>query len=100
MPDHRFQRGPALRRWVVSLVDMHFTYIIRSLKTGRYYIGSTNDVPERLSRHNGGKNKSTKSGVPWELVKVEEYGTRQEAYKREFQIKSYKGGEAFKKLIN
>jgi putative endonuclease len=78
---------------------MYFTYIIRSQKTGRYYVGSTKDVSERLARHNGGKNKSTKPGVPWELVVTEEYQTRQEAYRREFQIKSYKGGEAFKKLI-
>jgi putative endonuclease len=79
---------------------MYFAYILRSQKNGRYYIGSTEDVEKRLVRHNSGRNKSTKFGMPWEVIRKEQYATRQEAYKREFQIKSYKGGQAFKNLIN
>lgn len=79
---------------------MHYVYIIKSQAISRYYIGSTENIENRLSRHNSGKNKSTKNGIPWSLVYSEEFKTRQEAYKREFQIKSYKGGEAFKKLVN
>lgn len=79
---------------------MYFAYILRSQKTGKYYIGSTEDVAKRLIRHNSGRNKSTKAGVPWSLVRVEECATRQEAYRREFQIKSYKGGQAFKNLVS
>ena len=78
---------------------MFYTYILKSQKHGRYYIGSTNNIEDRLRRHNRGLNKSTRLGIPWDLVRTETFETRQEAYNRELQIKSYKGGEAFKRLI-
>jgi putative endonuclease len=71
-------------------------YIIQSQKTHRYYIGITKDIKLRLRQHNTGKTRSTKSGIPWKVIKTEEYLSRQEAYKREKQIKRYKGGEALK----
>jgi putative endonuclease len=72
---------------------------MQSQKHGKYYIGSCEDVAERLKRHNAKRVIITKSGVPWILVYKESFATRSEALKRERQIKSYKGGEAFKKLI-
>lgn len=78
---------------------MYKVYILRSLKTNKFYVGSTSDINRRLSEHNNGKNKSTKFGIPWALVYSETLPTKQESYKREMQIKSYKGGSAFKKLI-
>jgi len=78
---------------------MYWAYILKSEKTGKHYIGSTDDVEARLVRHNRGRNKSTKLGIPWKLIHSEPFPTKQEAYRREFQIKSYKGGTAFKKLI-
>ena len=65
-----------------------------------YYIGHTKNLDKRLKRHNNGLVRATKSGRPWKVIYVEEYKTKQEAYRRELQIKSYKGGEAFKRLIN
>ena len=79
---------------------MFYVYILKSQKHGRYYIGSSGNIDERLVRHNAGRNKSTKSGIPWNLIYKEEFQTRHEAYKREQQIKSYKSGKTFKKLIN
>ncbi len=78
---------------------MHYVYIIRSVKDGKYYIGETSDVITRLNYHNSGKQQSTKNRIPFELVLSEEYMTREEALRREKQIKSWKGGEAFKRLI-
>ena len=78
---------------------MYWTYILKSEKAVRYYVGSTDDVEARLARHNSGRNKSTKFGIPWKLIYSESFFTKQEAYRREFQIKSYKGGAAFKKLV-
>ena len=49
--------------------------------------------------HNSGKHRSTKWRVPFKLVHVEAFENKREALKQEKQIKSYKGGEAFKKLI-
>lgn len=77
----------------------YFVYILRSAKTGRYYIGHCADVDRRIREHNRGKTRSTKSGVPWKLIKTEAFQSKAEAYKRERQIKKYKSGEAFKKLL-
>ena len=78
---------------------MYFVYILQSEKTGRYYIGYTSDLSNRLDQHNSGGNVSTKSGSPWKIVHTEEFSTKKEAWLRERQIKSYKGGAAFKKMI-
>ena len=78
---------------------MYYIYILKSQKHGRYYVGSSNDIEKRLKRHNASQNKSTKSGAPWTIVYSEEFLSRQDAVRRELQIKKYKGGEAFKKLV-
>ena len=77
----------------------HYVYILRSLKDGKYYIGETTDLAARLAYHNAGKQRSTRYRVPFELIYSEVLTDRTEALKREKQIKSYKGGQAFKKLI-
>ena len=78
---------------------MNFVYIIKSLIVLRYYIGSTENVDRRLSDHNSGKVKSTKAYKPWEIVYLERFDIKSYALKREKQIKSYKSGNAFKKLL-
>ena len=78
----------------------HFIYIIKSLKDNRYYIGETADLNRRLFEHNEGWVKSTKNRRPFILVYSEELESRKFALIREKQIKSYKGGLAFKKLFN
>jgi putative endonuclease len=77
----------------------HYLYILKSLKDHRYYIGETHDVAARLVFHNEGKQRSTKGRVPLVLILSEAYETRKEALAREKQIKSWKGGNSFKKLI-
>ncbi|MBI4363404.1 MAG: GIY-YIG nuclease family protein [Candidatus Doudnabacteria bacterium] len=78
---------------------MYSAYILQSQKLGRYYIGSCKDVDIRIKKHNAGAVRATKAGIPWGLRHREEFLTRSEAVRREKQIKSYKGGEAFRKLV-
>lgn len=78
---------------------MYIVYIIKSQKNGRYYIGYTSNFNQRLRAHNAGKNVSTKNGCPWVEVYVEKFKDKKLAWLRERQIKKYKGGEAFKKLV-
>ena len=78
---------------------MYTTYILQNSFTKRHYIGSTSDLDRRFAEHNRGQNKSTRQKGTWILVFKEEFKTFEQAYKREKQIKSYKGGNAFKKLI-
>lgn len=74
-------------------------YILKSEKSERHYIGHTSNLPKRLARHNSGQVKSTKAFMPWKVVYTESFADKKSAYARETQIKSYKGGVAFKSLI-
>ena len=78
---------------------MFFVYILQSLKNHSYYTGQTKNIEKRLERHNKGEFISTRRGAPYKVVHKEHYLTRGEAMRREKQIKSYKGGNAFKKLL-
>ena len=78
---------------------MYYVYILKSLKDNKYYIGSTSDLQARLAYHNAGLQRSTKHRIPFEMVYHEVLASKETALIREKQIKSYKGGEAFKKLL-
>jgi len=80
--------------------NMYCVYILRSLKDGKYYIGSTSNIESRLINHNSGRQRSTKNRIPFVLVYSENYPKKSMAEKRERQTKSYKGGKVFKRLIN
>lgn len=74
-------------------------YILQSLKDKTYYVGSTQDLSERLHRHNQGRSKYTKAKRPWKLVYHEEFSDRSSALKRENQIKRKKRRGFIEKLI-
>ena len=78
----------------------HFVYILQSLRDHKYYIGETADVEARLLFHNAGKQRSTKNRIPFIIILTEQFESRQQALHREKQIKSWKGGNAFKELIS
>jgi putative endonuclease len=79
---------------------MYFTYILYSKTRDRYYIGYTSDLSKRLQKHNMGNSKSTKSGIPWEIVYFEEYETKSEAMARERAIKKKKSRKYIEWFIN
>ena len=85
-------------RYAERPYNMYNTYILKSLG-GKYYIGSTSDVMARLKFHNSGLQRSTRSRIPFQIILFETYSSKKEALKREKQIKNWKGGEAFKRLI-
>jgi putative endonuclease len=67
---------------------MFYIYIIHSEHLQRYYVGSTESVEKRFQEHNSGKSKSTRVGVPWELVHIESFATRSKAVLHERKIKA------------
>ena len=70
---------------------MQYTvYVLKSGKTGRYYVGCTNDLDLRLQQHNQGMTKSTKGYRPWRVIYVERYESLSQARQREIQIKAWK----------
>lgn len=79
---------------------MHYVYIIQSDSTNRYYIGSTQDLTERIDGHNSGKTTSTRKRGPWKLVYHEEFETKTEALKREREIKRKKSAESIRRILS
>jgi putative endonuclease len=65
----------------------YFVYILQSLVDRTFYTGQTNNLKDRLRRHNAGLIKSTKAKQPYQLSYYEEYETRKEAMWREWELK-------------
>ena len=78
---------------------MFTVYILQSVKSGRFYVGHTEDINARLSRHNSGQVTATRNKDPWELVHRESFGMRSEAVRRELEIKSKKSRKYIGALI-
>ena len=78
---------------------MIYVYVIVSeVKDLRFYVGQTNNLQDRIFRHNAGYNKSTKAFRPWMFFFAEKYHSRQEARKREKYLKSGVGKELIKAI--
>jgi len=80
---------------------MSFTvYILYSSVKDRYYIGQTSFLERRLHEHNSGHTKSTKSGIPWNLMFQKEFDSRSEAVRYETHLKKMKSRRVIEELIN
>ena len=78
---------------------MFIVYILFSSKVDQYYVGHTQNMEDRLFRHNSGRSLSTKKGKPWNLVYTETFETRSEAMLRERAIKKMKSRTYLEQLI-
>jgi putative endonuclease len=78
---------------------MYSVYVLRNCSSGRQYTGYTSDLKQRVGQHNHGITKSTKNRGQWEMVYQEEFATRSEAMKREKYLKSGKGREELKQIL-
>ncbi len=78
---------------------MSFVYILQSEKTGRYYIGSTNNIERRLLEHNSGHTRSLANQKPLRLVFQMKYATILEARKIERKLKLLKSRKVIEKII-
>lgn len=67
---------------------MYYVYILKSVKFDKFYIGQTNDMVERLRRHNAGMEKFTSIYRPWKLVGYITKETRSEAMILETKLKN------------
>lgn len=65
-----------------------YTYILWSDKLQSFYIGASCDMDRRLRDHNSGNNRSTKSGIPWQLVWKTAKPSKPEAVSLEKKLKN------------
>ena len=68
---------------------MNYTYIVEC-SDGTFYTGWTNDLDRRIAAHNSGNGaKYTKTRRPVTLVYYEMFEAKEEAMRREYEIKQY-----------
>lgn len=69
---------------------MYYVYLIKS-SAGKIYVGYTHDLGRRLKEHNNKQGgKYTKNKGPFELIYYEAYRSRDDATRREDNLKLHK----------
>ena len=76
-----------------------FVYILYSDKLNKFYKGQTNDLSDRLARHNGGYELATEPGRPWLLMWSVEKANRSEAVVLESKIKNLSADRLIKFML-
>lgn len=86
--------------WVfLFIIPMFYTYILYSNTINKYYVGSCQDIEQRLQDHLNSRSKYTKVAKDWELKYFETFLTRSEACQRELEIKKMKSRKYIENLI-
>ena len=70
---------------------MHYTYVLRSVDDGKFYVGYTKDLKLRFDQHEKGLVDPTKRRRPLELIYYEGCLDQRDATHREKYLKSYLG---------
>ena len=77
---------------------MAWVYILQT-KSGKYYVGSTTNIKDRLEHHMGGYTPSTKSLGAEKLLFKQEYKTLLEARSIEKKVKNLKRKDYIEKIL-
>ena len=66
-----------------------YVYLLISKKNDNIisYVGYTNDLKKRLSKHNASKGAKFTRGRKWEMIYKKIYKTKSEAIKEEYKLK-------------
>lgn len=78
---------------------MFYVYIIQSQRNNKLYKGLTQNLVTRVKQHNNGEVLSTKSGTPWKLIYYESFISKKDARREELFLKTGKGRERLKYLL-
>lgn len=79
---------------------MYYVYCLISLKSGKLYIGYTNDLKRRVAEHDAGNGgKFTKENKPLELIFYEAHCNKKDAKAMENFYKSGYGKEVLKEKL-
>jgi len=78
---------------------MYYVYIIYSAKYNKIYKGLSLNIKQRIKEHNYGNVESTKHGRPWKLIYCEIFINKKDAQSEEKFLKTGKGRERIKYLL-
>jgi len=78
----------------------YYVYILNSINNpNKYYTGFTEDILERLKKHNEGGVKYTDSFKPWKIKTVISFTDKQKAIDFEKYLKTQSGRAFAKKRL-
>jgi len=80
-------------------IIMYYTYVLKSQRDKKFYIGYSADLKNRFKQHQNGEVKSTKYRRPLELIFYEAFKNQQDALRRERYFKTEKGKSSLKQII-
>ena len=66
-----------------------FVYIIGSFKEDKLttYVGWTNDIDERLNKHNSNKGAKATKGYKWKIIFKKKFSSKNKAMSYEYLLK-------------
>jgi len=68
----------------------YYTYMLKCISTGinKTYVGYTNNLKLRLSKHNSNKGAKSTMGYKWILIYNKKFKTKNEAMSFEYKLKN------------
>jgi putative endonuclease len=67
---------------------MHYVYVLKSKKDGKYYAGYAYNLKKRITKHNSGSVDATKYRRPLRLVYYEACHDKKDALQKEIYLKT------------
>ena len=67
----------------------YYTYMIKSITPGtnKSYVGYTNNLENRLKKHNSNKGAKSTKGYKWLLIYSKKFKSKNEAMSYEYKLK-------------
>ena len=68
---------------------IYYVYLIKTLKKyiNKTYVGYTNDLIDRLDKHNSGLGAKSTRGYKWEIIYKKRFYSKQKALSFEYKLK-------------
>jgi len=70
----------------------YYTYMLKSISPGvkKTYVGYTNNLESRLTKHNNNKGAKSTKGYKWVLIYSKKFINKNEAMSYEYELKNNK----------
>lgn len=78
---------------------MFYTYVLKSKKDQRLYIGFSSNLKKRIDDHRNGRVVSTKHRRSFDLIFYEAFKDKKDALRREKYLKSSKGKSTLRLML-
>ena len=67
----------------------HFVYLLLTKTNNKYisYVGYTNNLKDRLKKHNSSKGAKFTRGRSWNLIYFKKYNSKKKALQEEWKLK-------------